>query len=156
MLFFSSLSHMWSQSLVHKGAMAMVTPGVLHFFLEDLRRRRRPPNSIIKRVTSYLSSWAIAKIAKHSIYPRVIQGIGLVILGNSYLGKSHQIMQYISKSKHYCMHYFGANRNVEGESTCLARKCHVGRRRTSLVRLPHSQLLASICVLYIQKNTYSK
>jgi hypothetical protein len=46
-------------------------------------------------VTSYLSSRAIEKIAKHSIYPRVIQGIGLVILGNPYLGKSHQIMQYI-------------------------------------------------------------
>jgi hypothetical protein len=109
-----------------------------------------------KRVTSYLSSWAIAKIAKHSIYPRLIQGIGLVILGNPYLGKSHQIIQYISKSKHYCMHYFCTNRNVEGESTFLARKCHVGRPRTSLVRLPHSQLLASICISYIQKNTYAK
>jgi hypothetical protein len=75
-------------------------------------------------VTSYLSSCAIAKIAKHSIYPRVIQGIGLVILGNPYLGKSHQIMQYL-KSKHYYMHYLGTNRNTEGESTCLARKCHV-------------------------------
>jgi hypothetical protein len=39
----------------------------------------------------------------------------------------------------------------EGESTCLARKCPVGRPRTGLVRLPHSQLLASICVSYIQK-----
>jgi hypothetical protein len=48
-------------------------------------------------VTSYLSSLAIAKIAKDSIYPRVIQGIGLVILGNPYLGKSHQVMQYIQK-----------------------------------------------------------
>jgi hypothetical protein len=107
-------------------------------------------------VTSYLSSGAIAKNAKHSIYPRVIQGIGLVILGNPYLRKSHQIMQYISKSKHYCMHYLGTNRNGEGESTCLARKCHVGRPRMSLVRLPHSQLLASICISYIQKNTYAK
>jgi hypothetical protein len=50
----------------------------------------------------------------------VIQGIVLVILGNPYLGKSHQIMQYISKSKHYCMHYLDTNRNAEGESTCLA------------------------------------
>jgi hypothetical protein len=106
-------------------------------------------------VTSYLSSWAIAKIAKHSIYPRVNQGIGLVILGNPYLGKSHQIMQY-PKSKHYYMHYLSTNRNAEGESTCLARKHHVGRPRTSLVLLPHSQLLASICVSYIQKNTYAK
>src|SRR5687768_14379655 len=40
---------------------------------------------------------------------------------------------------------------AERESTCLSRKCHVGRPRTSLVRLPHSQLLASICVSYIQK-----
>jgi hypothetical protein len=40
---------------------------------------------------------------------------------------------------------------AEGESTCLARKCPVGRPRTSLVRLPHSQLLALICVSYIQK-----
>jgi hypothetical protein len=113
-------------------------------------------HSIIKRVTSYLSSWAIAKIAKQNIYPRVIQGIGLVILGNPYLGKSHQIMQFIPKSKHYCMHYFYTNRNAKGEFTCLARKCPVGRPRTSLVRLPHSQLLASICVSYIQKNTYAK
>jgi hypothetical protein len=74
----------------------------------------------------------------------VIQGVGLVILGNPYLGKSHQIMHYIQKV------------NAKGESTCLARKCPVGRPRTSLVRLPHSQLLASICVSYIQKNTYAK
>jgi hypothetical protein len=107
-------------------------------------------------VTSYLSSLAIAKIAKHSIYPRVIQGIGLVILGNPYLAESHQIMRYISKSKHYCMHYFGTNRNAEGESTCLARKCPMSRPRTSLIRLPHNQLLASICVSYIQKNMYAK
>jgi hypothetical protein len=40
---------------------------------------------------------------------------------------------------------------AEGESTCLARKCPVGRPRTSLVRLPHSQLIALICVSYIQK-----
>jgi hypothetical protein len=39
----------------------------------------------------------------------------------------------------------------ERESTCLARKCPVGRPRTSLVRLPPSKLLASICVSYIQK-----
>jgi hypothetical protein len=64
----------------------------------------------------------------------------LVILGNPYLGKSHQIMQY-PKSKHYNMHYLGKNRNAEGESTCLVQTCPVGRPRTSLVRLPHSQLL---------------
>jgi hypothetical protein len=49
-------------------------------------------------------------------------------------------MQYL-KSKHYYMHYLGINRNAEGESTCLNRTCHVGRPRTSLVRLPLSQLL---------------
>jgi hypothetical protein len=112
-------------------------------------------HNIIKRVTSYLPSWAIAKIAKHNIYPRVNQEIWLLILGNPYLGKSHQIMEY-PKSKHYYMHYLGANRNAEGESTCLARTCPLGRPRTSLVRLPHSQLLASICVSYIQKNKYAK
>ena len=69
--------------------------------------------SNIKRVTSCLSSWAIEKIAKHSSYPRVIQGIALVILGNPYLGKSHQIMQY-PKSKHYYMHYLGTNRKCRG------------------------------------------
>jgi hypothetical protein len=76
-----------------------------------------------------------------------------VIVGNPYLGKSHQIMQY-PKSKHYYMNYFGTN--TERESTFLARKCPVGRPRTSLVRLPYSQLLASICISYIQKNTYAK
>jgi hypothetical protein len=94
-------------------------------------------------------------MSKNIIYPRVIQGIGLIILENPYLGKSHQIMQY-PISKHYYMHYLGTNRNAEGESTCLARKCPVGCPRTSLVRLPHSQLLASICVSYIQKNTHTK
>jgi hypothetical protein len=79
----------------------------------------------------------------------------LVILGNPCLGKYHKIMQY-PKSKHYYMHYLGTNRNAEGESTCLARKYLVCRPRTSLVRLPHSQLLASIYVSYIQKNTYAK
>jgi hypothetical protein len=80
------------------------------------------------------------KIARHSIYPWVIQGIGLVILGNPNLGKSPQLMQY-PKSKHYYMHYLGTNRNAGRESTCLAQTCHVGRPRTCLVRLPHSQLL---------------
>jgi hypothetical protein len=49
-------------------------------------------------------------------------------------------MQY-PKSKHYYMCYLGTNRNAEGESTCLAQTCPVGRPRTSLVRLPHNQLL---------------
>jgi hypothetical protein len=49
-------------------------------------------------------------------------------------------MQY-PKIKHYYMHYLDTNRNAKGESTCLARTCPVGRPRTSLVRLPHSQLL---------------
>jgi hypothetical protein len=64
----------------------------------------------------------------------------LVILGNAYLGKSHQVIQY-PKSKHYYMHYLGANRNAEGESTCLVQTCPVGHPRTCLVRQPHSQLL---------------
>jgi hypothetical protein len=42
-----------------------------------------PEHIVFKRVTSYLSGWAVAKIAKPIIYPRVNQGIGLVILGNS-------------------------------------------------------------------------
>jgi hypothetical protein len=108
-----------------------------------------PEHSINK--TSYLSSWAIAKIAKHSIYPRVIQGIGLVILGNPYLGKSHQIMQYIHTVNISICIIWVQIEMQGGESTCLARKCHVGRPWTSLVRLPHRQLLASICVSYIQK-----
>jgi hypothetical protein len=66
--------------------------------------------------------------------------MGLVILGNPYLGKSRQIMQY-PKSKHYYMHYLGTNRNGGGDSTCLDRTCPMGRHRTSLVRLPHNQLL---------------
>jgi hypothetical protein len=45
---------------------------------------------------------------------------------------------------------------VEGESTCLARKFPVGRPRTCLARLPHSPLLASICVACIQKNMYAQ
>ena len=109
-----------------------------------------------KRVTSYSSSWAIAKIAKQSIYPRVIQGLGLVILGNPYLGKSHQFMQYIQKVNFIICIIWVQIEYAEGESTCLARTCPVGRPRTSLVRQPHSQLLASICVSYIQKNTYAK
>jgi hypothetical protein len=107
-------------------------------------------------VTSYSSSWAIAKIANQSIYPRVIQGIGLVILGNLYLGKSHQIMQYIHKVNIIICIIWVQIEYAEGESTCLARKCPVARPRTSLVCLPHSQLLPSICVSYIQKNTYAK
>jgi hypothetical protein len=39
------------------------------------------------------------------------------------------------------MHYLGINRNAEGDSTCLDRTHHVGRPRTSLVRLAHSQIL---------------
>jgi hypothetical protein len=75
----------------------------------------------------------------------------LVILGNPHLGKSHQIMQY-PKSKHYYMHYLGTNRNIEGESTCLVRMCHVGRPRTCLVRLPHNQLLIiDSCIVHTKE-----
>jgi hypothetical protein len=75
----------------------------------------------------------------------------LVILGNPYLGKSHQIMQYIQKVNIIICITWVQIEYAEGESTCLARKCPVGRPRTSLVHLPHNQLLASICVSYIQK-----
>jgi hypothetical protein len=54
------------------------------------------------------------------------------------------------------MHYLGTNRNVEGESTCLPQGCPAGRLRTSLVRLPHSQLLILIHISYIQKKIYTK
>jgi hypothetical protein len=60
-------------------------------------------------------------------------------------------MQYIQKVNIIICIYWVQIEYAEGESTCLARKCPVGRPRTSLVRLPHSQLLASICVSYIQK-----
>jgi hypothetical protein len=75
----------------------------------------------------------------------------LVILGNPYLGKSHQIMQCIQKVNIIICITWVQIEYAEGESTCLARKCPVGRPRTSLVRLPHIQLLASICVSYMQK-----
>jgi hypothetical protein len=60
-------------------------------------------------------------------------------------------MQYIQKANIIICINWVQIEYVEGESTCLARKCLVGRPRTSLVRLPHSQLLTSIYVLYIQK-----
>jgi hypothetical protein len=55
-------------------------------------------------------------------------------------------MQYFQKVKIIICITWVQIEYAEGESTCLARKCHVGRPRTSLFRLPHSQLLASICV----------
>jgi hypothetical protein len=61
-------------------------------------------------------------------------------------------MQYIQKVNIIICINWVQIEYAEGESTCLARKCHVGHPRTSLVRLPHSQLLASICVSYIQKD----
>jgi hypothetical protein len=70
-----------------------------------------------------------------SIYLRVIQGIGLIILGNPYLGKSHQIMQYIQKVNIIICITWVQIEYAEGESTCLARKCHVGHLRMSLVRV---------------------
>jgi hypothetical protein len=54
------------------------------------------------------------------------------------------------------MHYLGTNINADGESTCLAGMCPVGRPRTSWVRLPRSQLLTLIRISYIQKHTYAK
>jgi hypothetical protein len=60
-------------------------------------------------------------------------------------------MQYIQKVNIIICINWVQIEYAEGESACLARKCPVGRPQTSLVRLPHSQLLASICVLYIQK-----
>jgi hypothetical protein len=65
-------------------------------------------------------------------------------------------MQYVQKVNIIICITWVQIEYAEGESTCLARKCLVGHPRTSLVHLPHSQLLASICVSYIQKNTYAK
>jgi hypothetical protein len=50
------------------------------------------------------------------------------------------------------MHYFGTNRNAEGVSTCLARKCPMDRPRTSLVRLPQST--SSINLRIVHKKEY--
>jgi hypothetical protein len=58
-------------------------------------------------------------------------------------------MQYIQKVNIIICIIWVQIEYVEEESTCLARKCPVGRPRTNLVRLPHTQLLASICVSYI-------
>jgi hypothetical protein len=60
-------------------------------------------------------------------------------------------MQYIQKVNIIICISWVQTEYAEGESTWLARNYHVGRPRTSLVSLPHSQLLASICVSYIQK-----
>jgi hypothetical protein len=60
-------------------------------------------------------------------------------------------MQYIKKVNIIICINWVQIEYAEGESNCLARKCPVGRPRTSLVRLPHCQLLASICVSDIQK-----
>jgi hypothetical protein len=50
------------------------------------------------------------------------------------------------------MHYLGTNRNAEGESTCLDRTCPVGRLRTSLGRLHHSQLLIiDLCIVHTKE-----
>jgi hypothetical protein len=60
-------------------------------------------------------------------------------------------MQYIQKVNNIICINCVQIEYAEGESTCLARKCSVGHPRTSLVRLPRSQLLASFCASYIQK-----
>jgi hypothetical protein len=60
-------------------------------------------------------------------------------------------MQYIQKVNIIICIIWVQIEYTEGEFTCLAQKCPVGRPRPSLVRLPHSQLIASICVSYIQK-----
>jgi hypothetical protein len=60
-------------------------------------------------------------------------------------------MQYIQKVNIIICITWVQIEYAEGESTCLAQKCCVGRPRMSLVRLPNSQLLALICVSYIQK-----
>jgi hypothetical protein len=39
------------------------------------------------------------------------------------------------------MHYLGTNRNVDGESTCLARNGHVGLPQRNLDPLSHNQPL---------------
>jgi hypothetical protein len=65
-------------------------------------------------------------------------------------------MQYIQKANIIIYINWVQIEYAEEESTCLARKFPVGRPRTCLARQPHSPLLASICVSYIQKNTYAK
>jgi hypothetical protein len=50
-------------------------------------------------------------------------------------------MQYIQKVNIIICITWVQIEYAEGESTWLARKCHVGRPQTSLVRLPHSQFL---------------
>jgi hypothetical protein len=64
----------------------------------------------------------------------------LVILGNPYLGKSHQIMQYIYPKVNIIVCIIWVQiEYAEGESTCLTRTCPLGRPRTSLVCLPHTK-----------------
>jgi hypothetical protein len=62
----------------------------------------------------------------------------------------------LSKSKYYYMHYFGTNRNEEGESTCLGQRCPADRLQTYFDLLPQNQLLIEIRISYIQKKTYNK
>jgi hypothetical protein len=57
----------------------------------------------------------------------------------------------ISKSKHYYMHYLSTNRNTEGESTCLAQRCHIDRIQSYFGLLPRNQLLIWIRISCIQK-----
>jgi hypothetical protein len=79
----------------------------------------------------------------------------LVNLGNPKLGKSHQIMKYIKKVNIViCINWIQIE-YAEGESTCLAQKCLAVRPQTNSVRLPHSQLLISIRVSYIQKKSFT-
>jgi hypothetical protein len=51
------------------------------------------------------------------------------------------------------MHYFGTNRNEEGESTCLARKCPVGTSSNEF-GLSTSQSTSSIDLRIVHTKEY--
>jgi hypothetical protein len=50
-------------------------------------------------------------------------------------------MQYIQKVNIVICINWVQTEYAEGESTCLAQKCPVGRSQTNSVLLPHNQLL---------------
>ena len=61
-------------------------------------------------------------------------------------------MQYIQKVNIIICITWVQIEYAEGESNCLAQKCHVGRLRTSLGRLHHSQLLIiDLCIVHTKE-----
>jgi hypothetical protein len=63
-------------------------------------------------------------------------------------------MQYIQKSKHYICITWVQIEYGEGESTCLTRKCPVGRPQTNSNPLPHNQLLIMSHVTIQKENIH--